>query len=401
MVEPMQHAHMLDVVVIGAGAAGLMCAATAGQRGKSVVVVDHASKPAEKIRISGGGRCNFTNIHCAPQHFISANPRFCISALKSYTPHDFIKLVQSYGIAYVEKTLGQLFCVNSASEIISMLLQECQKNSVKIHMNESISRVTKSEQGFVIHTSQREYLARNLVVATGGLSIPKIGATGLGYEIAKQFSLPIVSTRAGLVPFLLDDESLQDINGLSGISVSDSVAKCGKVSFREAMLFTHRGLSGPAILQISSYWREGEFISVNMSPDVAVFEWLKKYKTEHPKQEIETALAYFVSKRLAQALIARSGVVGKLADLSHAQLQKVAAQLESYTVVPSATEGYRTAEVTLGGVDTRSISSKTMEVTSVAGLYFIGEVLDVTGHLGGHNFQWAWSSGVAAGRAVQ
>lgn len=397
-----------DVLVLGAGAAGLMCALTAGQRGKSVIVLDHAAKPAEKIRISGGGRCNFTNIHASPSNFISKNPHFCISALKGYTPKDFISLVESCRIPYHEKTLGQLFCNHSANDIITMLLQECAKGKVQIHVQTPIQHVQKTTDGFAVSTPSGTYTARNLVVATGGLSIPKMGASDLGYRIAKQFGIPSVPTRAGLVPFTLDGAWLEVAHSLSGIAVPDSTASIGKTKFREALLFTHRGLSGPAILQISSYWYEGQPITLNLLPEMDAFNYFKQLKTEHPKQDIANAIAYVLPKRLAQALFicpllrdeTWSEDNTKLADLSHAKLEQVARAINTLTLIPSGTEGYRTAEVTLGGIDTNALSSKTMESKLVKGLYFIGEVVDVTGHLGGHNFQWAWSSGVAAGRGI-
>jgi predicted Rossmann fold flavoprotein len=413
-----------DVLILGAGAAGLMCAATAGERGHSVIILDHANKPAEKIRISGGGRCNFTNIHSSPANFISSNPHFCISALKGYTPHDFIKLVESHNIAYHTKTLGQLFCDHSATDIITMLLAQCSKAGVQLHLQTPIEQVYKTESGFTVTTPNDEYITRKLVIATGGLSIPKMGATGLGYRIAEQFNIPI---RAGLVPFTLDGAWLDIANSLSGVAVPDTIATLGKTHFREAMLFTHRGLSGPAILQLSSYWREGQAITLNLLPDTNTLEHFKHAKTTHPKQDIATTLSHLLPKRVAQSLydiwaasplptplplgegsfsVAKTGEGNhtpthtKLADLSHAKLQQIATLTNALSIIPSSTEGYRTAEVTLGGIDTHHLSSKTMESNTVKGLYFIGEVVDVTGHLGGHNFQWAWSSGVATGRGI-
>lgn len=389
-----------DVIVLGAGAAGLMCAAVAAQRGKIVTVLDHGKRPAEKVRISGGGRCNFTNIHSAPAHFISSNPHFCISALKGYTAADFIKLVDSYKIAYHTKTLGQLFCDQSAEAIVSMLLSECQKGEVRVHTQTPIEHVQKTEGGFYVSTPHGGYHTKALVVATGGLSIPKMGATGLGYRIAQQFEMPVVATRAGLVPFTLDDAWLQFISPLSGIAVQDTVGHYGKISFREALLFTHRGISGPVVLQLSSYWQQGQPVSLNLLPDTDMLAHLQRIKREHPKQEIDTSLAHVLPKRLAQMLVEKTDVQGRLADLSNEKLQRVADMVNRFTFVPQGTEGYRTAEVTVGGVDTRMLSSKTMESTQVKGLYFIGEVVDVTGHLGGYNFQWAWSSAVAAARAI-
>lgn len=389
-----------DVIVLGAGAAGLMCALTAGQRGKSVLVLDHAKHAGEKIRISGGGRCNFTNIHSAPQHFISNNPHFCISALKSYTPKDFIALVEAHRIPYHTKTLGQQFCDRSSQDIITMLLDECAKGRVNIHLQTPIQSVHKTETGFSVTTPSTTHHARALVVATGGLSIPKMGATGLGHRIAEQFDMPVLPTRAGLVPFTLQGAWLERAAELSGIAIPDCIARLGKTNFREAMLFTHRGLSGPAILQLSSYWREGQAITLNLLPELDVLAHLKALKTTNPKQQLDTALASLMPKRVAQALQAASSITGTLADLSHAKLEHAAHSFNALTLTPSGTEGYRTAEVTLGGVDTNALSSKTMEAKHVSGLYFIGEVVDVTGHLGGHNFQWAWSSGVAAGRSI-
>lgn len=388
-----------DVVIIGAGAAGLMCGIEAGKRGRSVAVLDHAKVIGEKIRISGGGRCNFTNVNTSPKNFISDNPRFCISALKGYTQQDFITLVQRYGIAYHEKTLGQLFCDGKATEIIDMLMAECKAANVNIVTEAEISGVEKVEGGFTIGSSRGEYSCQSLVVACGGKSIPKIGATGFGYQIAEQFGLKVIETRPALVPFTFNQDMLAELKELSGISV-EAVVKCGKVSFREALLITHRGVSGPSILQISSYWREGQEIEINLAPDVDVLEALKKAREEHPKQEVQTQLGYIVPKRLAVYICEKAGVSGRLADVGNKKLNAVAVATNAWRVKPGGTEGYRTAEVTLGGVDTKEISSKTFECRSVPGLYFIGEVLDVTGHLGGFNFQWAWSSGYAAGKAV-
>ena len=388
-----------DVIILGAGAAGLMCAGVAGQRGRSVLVLEQSRHPAEKIRISGGGRCNFTNLHTTPANFLSDNPRFCHSALSGYTQRDFIALVERYGIAWHEKTRGQLFCDGSSQQIIDMLLEEARKAHAQLRLGVRVSAITKSESGFAVVSDQGEFRGRSLVVATGGPSIPKMGSSGFGYKIAEQFGLKIVPPRAALVPLTFDAALLAQFKDLSGVSV-DAVVSCGKTRFDEALLFTHRGLSGPAILQISSYWREGQDIVVDMAPGGDVLAGLKAMRGSHPRQEMTTALASFVPKRLARTIADTVGGPERIADFSDAWLAKVAAAVKAWRVRPNGTEGYRTAEVTLGGVDTSGLSSKTMEARSVPGLYFIGEVVDVTGHLGGFNFQWAWSSGHAAGRHV-
>jgi predicted Rossmann fold flavoprotein len=388
-----------DVIILGAGAAGLMCAGVAGQRGRRVLLLEQARHPGEKIRISGGGRCNFTNLHASPANFLSANPHFCNSALSGYTQHDFIALVESYGIAWHEKTRGQLFCDGSSRQIIDMLLEECRKAHVQLRLGMRISAVSKSESGFAVVTDQGEFRSRSLVVATGGPSIPKMGSSGFGYRVAEQFGLAIVPPRAALVPLTFDAAMLAEFADLSGVSV-DAVVSCGKTAFDEALLFTHRGLSGPAILQISSYWSEGDDIVVDLAPGTDVLAGLKKFRGSHPRQEMATTLADLVPKRLARAIADRAGGPERIADFSDSRLASVAAAVKQWRVRPKGTEGYRTAEVTLGGVDTSGLSSKTFESRSVPGLYFIGEVVDVTGHLGGFNFQWAWSSGQAAGRYV-
>lgn len=417
-----------DAVVLGAGAAGLMCAIEAGKRGCSVMVLDHAKKPAEKIRISGGGRCNFTNVNTKPENFLSANPRFCVSALKSYTQQDFIALVKRHGIAFHEKTLGQLFCDDSARQIIDMLLAEMKAVDARLQLETSITAVEKREAGFHIATNKGAFTCASLVVATGGKSIPKMGATGFAYEVARQFDLNVLPTRAGLVPLTFQGDLLEMTNDLSGVAV-DGRASIGKRGFDEALLFTHRGLSGPAILQISSYWKEGQEVSVDLALGRDVFAELKAARAANGKQELRTALAAILPRRLAERIAADSGfakgagsqkseiqktgdqntdaqksgsqnAVSRLADLSDKKLRVVADAVNAWRVLPNGTEGYRTAEVTLGGVDTKGLSSKTMEARDVPGLYFIGECVDVTGHLGGYNFQWAWSSGAAAGRAV-
>ena len=388
----------VDVLVIGAGAAGMMCAIEAAKRGRSVLVLDHARKPGDKIRISGGGRCNFTNIHASPKNFLSQNPHFCISALSRFTQRDFIKMVEKHCIAYHEKTLGQLFCDGSATQIIDMLLDEMKLYGARLQLETSIEIVEKSERGFVVRHSGGSVAAKSLVIATGGKSIPKMGATGFGYDIAKQFGLRLVETRPGLVPLTFEPHLLERLKPLAGIAV-DAVVSCKKTKFTEAMLFTHRGISGPSILQISSYWREGDEIAISMLPKTDLFEALRDQRSKNGKQALQTALSFFIPKKLAQ-LIAADFPATNLADLSDAVLRRVAAAVNDWHVKPAGSEGYRTAEVTLGGVDTRDLESKTMEAKSVPGLYFIGEVVDVTGWLGGYNFQWAWSSGWCAGQVV-
>jgi predicted Rossmann fold flavoprotein len=394
-----QNLNVHDVIILGAGAAGLMCAGVAGQRGRSVLVLEQARQPGEKIRISGGGRCNFTNLHTTPANFLSDNPRFCHSALSGFTQQDFISLVERYGIAFHEKTRGQLFCDGSSRQIIDMLLEECRKARAQLRLGVRISAISKVDSGFVVMTDQGEFRARALVVATGGPSIPKMGSSGFGYKVAEQFGLKIVPPRAALVPLTFDAALLAQFKEMSGVSV-DAVVSCGKARFDEALLFTHRGLSGPAILQISSYWRDGQDIVIDMAPGTDVLAGLKQLRRDHPKQEMTTALSGLVPKRLARIIADATGGPERLADFSDRLLTKIASDVTQWRVRPNGTEGYRTAEVTLGGVDTSELSSKTFESRSVPGLYFIGEVVDVTGHLGGFNFQWAWSSGVAAGRVA-
>jgi len=388
-----------DVIVIGAGAAGMMCAIRAGQRGRSVLVLDHAKTPGEKIRISGGGRCNFTNIHAGPKNFLSANPHFCKSALARFTPADFVAMVDRHKIAWHEKTLGQLFCDDSAKDIIHMLLDEMRAAGAEWQLRTEILGVEKTDEGFRVDTSEGAYECASLVIATGGKSIPKMGATGFAYRIAEQFGLAMTETRPGLVPLTLDPLLLEAIAPLSGIAAPAEI-RHGKTAFREALLFTHRGLSGPAILQISSYWREGEGITVDIEPDVDLLQHLKKAKQANGRQSAQTALAEILPKRLAQYLVEREGISGNMADLSDRALARLADAAQNWTVKPSGSEGYRTAEVTLGGIDTSALDSKTMEAKTVPGLYFIGECVDVTGWLGGYNFQWAWASGFAAGESL-
>ncbi|ESW87954.1 NAD(FAD)-utilizing dehydrogenase [Mesorhizobium sp. LSJC269B00] len=386
-----------DVVVIGAGAAGMMCAIEAGKRGRSVLVLDHAAKPGEKIRISGGGRCNFTNIHASPKNFISGNPHFCISALSRYTQRDFIELVERHGVAYHEKTLGQLFCDGSARLIIDMLVSEMQDGGVELALSTEMRNVSKTADGFVLTLSAGSVACNSLVVACGGKSIPKMGASGFGYELAAQFGLAVVETRPALVPLTFDARTLERLAPLAGNAVDAEVA-CGKTRFSEAMLFTHRGLSGPSILQISSYWREGDEIRIAMLPGRDVAELLRAARRVNGRQAVQTVLANHLPKRLAQAVAERSGIDGNLADLTDLQMKTVEAAVNDWRIKPAGSEGYRTAEVTLGGVDTNGLDQKTMQAKSVPGLFFIGEVVDVTGWLGGYNFQWAWSSGWASGQ---
>jgi hypothetical protein len=410
--------HIYDVIIIGAGAAGMMCAIEAGKRGRRVLVIDHAEAPGEKIRISGGGRCNFTNLHTGPGNFISQNPHFCKSALSRYTQRDFIKLVESYNITWHEKTLGQLFCDNSAKDIIQMLLDEMGRVNVRLELETKIKAVTLTlpptvgpslsrpagegwgEGGFVVNTNKGDFSSSSLVIASGGLSIPKMGATGLGYDIAEQFGLHVIQPEAALVPLTFDAGLLEKTKALSGLSVDPTEVSVGKTKFREALLFTHRGLSGPAILQISSYWREGLEITVNLLPDRDIFAELKHLRQTSPKILLHNALAQFIPKRLAEMIAAQSGHDMPLADLSDQKLKTIAAAIHQWRITPIGTEGFRTAEVTRGGVETDELSSKTFEAKKAPGLYFIGEAVDVTGHLGGHNFQWAWASGWCAGQYV-
>lgn len=388
-----------DVIIIGAGAAGLMCAIEAGKRGRKTLLLDHARAVGEKIRISGGGRCNFTNIHTSPANYLSANPRFCVSALRRYTPRDFIALIEKHRIPYHEKTLGQLFCDGSAQAVIAMLSAECRAANVEIAVATTVNAISRNGTGFTAVTNRGAFSAEALVIATGGPSIPKMGATGFGYDVARQFGLKVLTPRPALVPLTFSGDVLERCKSLAGVAV-DAVVRTGKTAFAEALLFTHRGLSGPAILQISSYWREGEAIAIDLAPESDLFALLKEARASQPKQDLVTPLARILPKRLAQNLSEQAGVGGALADLSNAKLAEVAAIVNDWRLVPSGTEGFRTAEVTRGGVDTGALSSKTFECTTVPGLYFIGEVVDVTGHLGGYNFQWAWASGHAAGQYV-
>lgn len=389
-----------DVVVLGAGAAGMMCAIEAGKRGRRVLAIDHAKTAGEKIRISGGGRCNFTNLNTAPDRFLSANPSFCISALRRYRPQDFIALVDRAGIAWHEKTLGQLFCDGSAQQIIDLLLDHMRRAAVELRLATTVDAVRRRpEGGFEVLARGTAIACESLVVATGGKSIPKMGATGFGYDLARQFDVPVVETRPGLVPLTFDAHLLQETQALAGVSTPARVA-AGKAAFEEALLFTHRGLSGPVILQASSYWREGQAITLDLAPGADVAAELKAEKAVQGRQSPANVLARRLPRRLAQWITEGQGARGNLADQPDARLKALGAAVNRWTLKPVGSEGYRTAEVTLGGVDTRALNSRTLMAEAVPGLYFIGEVVDVTGWLGGYNFQWAWASGWSAGQAV-
>jgi len=389
-----------DVIVIGAGAAGMLCAALAGQRGRRVLLIDHYHKLGEKIRISGGGRCNFTNIHTRPENFLSQNPHFCRSALARYTPQDFIKLVEKHGIGYHEKTLGQLFCDDSAGEIIQMLKTECDRGQVKWRMPCTVDGVLREGDAYRVQTAQGPVTAATLVIATGGLSVPKIGATPFGYRIAEQFGLTVVPPRPALVPLSFDPETLARYGDLSGIAL-DAEVSCNNGRFREAVLLTHRGISGPAILQISSYWQDGPAknpVHINLLTNLDHAKWLREQRNS--KAQFNNVLAEILPKRFAQQWSEAHALLKPNNQFSERAFEDALAALEDWQVKPSGTLGYNKAEVTLGGVDTHALSSKTMEASAVKGLYFIGEVLDVTGHLGGFNFQWAWASAHAAAMAL-
>ena len=388
-----------DVLVIGAGAAGLMCALTAGQRGRNVQVVDHANKPGKKILMSGGGRCNFTNTGTTADNFISANPHFCKSALARYAPADFIDMVERHRVAYHEKELGQLFCDVSSKQIVRMLLDECAAAGVQVRTDCGVERIERGADGFRVQTTQGVFLCASLVIASGGLSIPSMGASGFGYEVARQFGHEVLPTRAGLVPLTLSGKHQERFADLSGVALSVE-ARCNGQSFRNFMLLTHRGVSGPAILQISSYWQPGDDLRLDLLPNHDASDWLHAMKRERGASELRTVLAEVMPKRMAQRLCEHWLPDRPVRQLDEPQLKQAAALLADFPLVASGTEGYRTAEVTLGGVDTRKVSSSTMESQLVPGLYFVGEVLDVTGWLGGYNFQWAWASGHAAGQAA-
>jgi len=386
-----------DVIIIGAGAAGLMSAIEAGKRGRKVLLVDHAKKIGEKIRISGGGRCNFTNINTQPNIFISKNPKFIISALKQYTQNNFINLIKKHNIKFHEKKLGQLFCDESAQQVIDMLLTECEMANVIVKNETIITNVGKIDDQYFINVGTDKYFSESLIIATGGLSIPKIGASDFGYEIAKKFNLNIIETLPALVPLTFNEKILAMCKELSGLSV-EAIISFNKVFFEEGMLFTHRGLSGPSVLQISSYWKLGENIKINLSPKLDVFKRLEGEKKSNPKQDINNIITEMLPKRLAYMICKENNISGNISELSNKLLKQLSNSINTWTINPTGSEGYRTAEVTLGGVDTTEISSKTMMSLKNPGLFFTGEVLDVTGHLGGYNFQWAWSSGFVAGQ---
>jgi predicted Rossmann fold flavoprotein len=382
-----------DAVIIGAGAAGMFCAAMAGQAGSRVLLIDNGKKPGRKILMSGGGRCNFTNLYIEPAAYLSQNPHFCKSALARYTQWDFIDMVGKHGIAWHEKTLGQLFCDDSAQQIVDMLVAECDKGQVTIRLRSEVLGIERDENGYTIQLNGDSVQAAKLVIATGGLSMPGLGATPFGYKVAEQFGLNLLPTRAGLVPFTLHKPLLDQLQVLSGVSVPSVITAENGVSFRESLLFTHRGLSGPAVLQLSSYWQPGEFVSVNLLPDTDLDALLNEQRTSHPNQSLKNTLAMVLPKRLVECL----QQLGQIPDVTLKQLNvrqqsELVETLQAWQVQPNGTEGYRTAEVTLGGVDTKELSSRTMEARNVPGLYFIGEVMDVSGWLGGYNFQWAWSS---------
>ncbi|WP_460273627.1 BaiN/RdsA family NAD(P)/FAD-dependent oxidoreductase [Celeribacter sp. ULVN23_4] len=387
----------VDTIILGAGAAGLFCAKFAVAKGGSVLVIDHAKRPAEKVRISGGGRCNFTNMYTEANNYLSGNPHFAKSALARYTQWDFIDLLAAHGITWHEKTLGQLFCDGKSAAIVEMLLAEARPAEIRMHT--TVNDIRHDGETFHLLLSGKTVTCRHLIVATGGKSIPKMGATGLGYQIASQFGLPITDTRPGLVPLTFAPHELEWIAPLAGTALDARVSANG-TSFDEALLFTHRGLSGPAILQISNYWREGDAITIDLLPGQNAFEALKSERQENGRRQMQTVLATLFPTKLAQALSDKFALTGNLADHSDKALQALADQLHNLTLKPTGSEGYRTAEVTLGGVDTDALSSKTMESKTIPGLYFIGEVVDVTGWLGGYNFQWAWASAAAAGRAI-
>ena len=389
-----------DVLIIGASASGLMCAIEAGKRGRKVVMLDHANKAGKKILMSGGGRCNFTNMEVSASNFISHNPHFCKSALSRYTQWDFIALVNTHKIPYQQRDLGKLFCDGSARDILNMLLKECKKAKVKIHLNCNISTLDKSAgNGFVVKSSSGNFQASSLVIASGGLSIPKMCASPFGYKVAEQFGHHIWPTSPGLVPFTLQPDDKEKLQGLSGISL-ESLVSNDRIQFKENILFTHRGLSGPAILQISSYWKAGETININLLPDLDVVDLLTTRRIKQPQLKLKTILVEVLPKRLVPILLGQDVIEQALQNLSKEKIYEIAQQLQHWTIKPNATEGYRTAEVTLGGIDCNELSSRTMESKKAAGLYFIGEVLDITGWLGGYNFQWAWSSGWCAGQVV-
>ena len=386
-----------DVIIVGAGAAGIMSAIEAGKRGRKVLLVDHSKKIGEKIRISGGGRCNFTNIHTEANKFISQNPKFVISALNQYTQNDFINLIKKHNIKFHEKKLGQLFCDESAQQIVDLLLLECENAKVVLKKEIMITDIDKKEEQYFITTNSNQYYSDSLIIATGGLSIPKIGASNFGYEVAKKFNLDIIETLPALVPLTFSEKILGICKELTGLSV-EAVVSFKKTFFEEGMLFTHRGLSGPSILQISSYWKLGDNININLTPKLNIFKSLQEKKKLKPKQDIGVIISEILPKRLAQIICKENEVSGNICELSSKKLKQLSDSINAWVINPTGSEGYRTAEVTLGGINTNELSSKTMMVKKHPGLFFIGEVVDVTGHLGGYNFQWAWSSGYVAGQ---
>ena len=388
-----------DVIIIGAGAAGLMAAIEAGKRGRKVLLVDHSKKIGEKIRISGGGRCNFTNLHTEPSKFLSNNPKFVRSALSQYTQQDFINLIKKHNIKFHEKKLGQLFCDQSAQQIVEMLLTECIEANVEIKKEFNVKDVSKYKDQYLVISEQDTYSCESLVIATGGLSIPKIGATDFGYKIAKKFNLDVIETLPGLVPLTFSEKILNICKELTGLSV-EAIVSFKKTLFQEGMLFTHRGLSGPSILQISSYWKMGQNININLLPKLNVYNFLEEKKKSNPKQDISTIISDLLPKRLAQIICNENKVSGNIWEISNKTLRELSEAINTWIIKPTGSEGYRTAEVTLGGVNTNELSSQTMMSNKHKGLFFIGEVVDVTGHLGGYNFQWAWSSGYVAGKYV-
>ncbi|ELQ6038076.1 BaiN/RdsA family NAD(P)/FAD-dependent oxidoreductase [Cronobacter sakazakii] len=393
--------EQFDAIIVGAGAAGLFCAALAGQAGRRVLVLDNGKKPGRKILMSGGGRCNFTNLYVEPAAYLSANPHFCKSALARYTQWDFIDLVGKHGIAWHEKTLGQLFCDDSAEQIVTMLMAECDKGGVTVRLRSEVLAIARDDSGYTLTLNGGTVTTPKLVIASGGLSMPGLGATPFGYKVAEQFGLKVLPTRAGLVPFTLHKPLLEQIQTLSGVSVPAVVTADNGTVFRESILFTHRGLSGPAILQISSYWQPGEWVTVNLLPDTDAAAFIDEQRAAHPNQSLKNTLAMLLPKRLVECLQSLGQIPDvTLKKLNSRQQQELLETLHGWRVQPNGTEGYRTAEVTLGGVDTHELSSRTMEARNVPGLYFIGEVVDVTGWLGGYNFQWAWSSAWACAQAL-
>lgn len=392
-------AKKVDVVVIGAGASGLICAAQAGKRGRSVLLVEHGKRPGRKILIAGGGKCNFTNLDVAANNFICQNPHFVKSALAQFTQWDFIAMVSDYGIAWEERDHGQLFCLDSAKQILDMLLQECAMDNIQQWYQAETQSITQTEKGFLLVINGKQVQCQSLVIATGGLSMPKLGATPFGYQVAEQFGLKRVATSAGLVPFTLHDKDKQTLAPLSGIAIPTRISLASGVNFAENLLFTHRGLSGPAVLQISNYWKAGESIVIDLLPNDNLLQTLTEARETNPNQSLKNTLARLLPKRLIEALIERQELSDKpLKQLNHKEFDQVANLIHNWHIVPNGTEGYRTAEVTLGGVDTDELSSKTMQAKNVPNLYFIGEVMDVAGWLGGYNFSWCWASGFVAGQ---